>query len=437
MNLSMRGTSVVARLVSVVAFAIPCAAQQPGAGSATDALQKQVARDLGQQAPAVAQDVEAAGIDATKAEEFYAAGDYGGAAAAFGKRLESRPEDAALLYNLALSAWRAGNLARAEDAIDRYAAAPGGGRAELHQGMLGNIRYREAESLANAASGSPPPSPLAPRNQQAAAEPADPLPLLEQAIEKAKAARDAFAKASVSDVPPAGIARNAERALRLQKELEQKLEELKKQREQQKQDQKSDDPSDKDGKDKDDQKKDGEQQQKDPKDPSQDDPQQKDPKDEGKPDDESKQGEQQPKEPQQPKDDKDGKDGDPERQDRPEPKPSADDPSQKEPQSQEPKPSQDPSEQKPEPQPQPDQKEPQPKDGEQKPEPKPADGKDDAQQQAAAEKRSDAPGEQVDGAQISPEQRARLMEQLKGLDARMQEIRKATRSKGRPVERDW
>ena len=435
MNLSMRGTSVVVRWVSVVAFAIPCAAQQPGAGSATDALQKEVARDLGQQAPAVAQDVEAAGIDATKAEEFYAAGDYGGAAAAFGKRLESRPEDAALLYNLALSAWRAGDLARAEDAIDRYAAAPGGGRAELHQGMLGNIRYREAESLANAASGSPPPSPLAPRNQQAAAEPADPLPLLEQAIEKAKAARDAFAKASVSDVPPAGIARNAERALRLQKELEQKLEELKKQREQQKQDQKSDDPSDKDSKDKDDQKKDGEQQKQDPKDPSQDEQQQqqqqKEQKDEGKPDDESKQGEQQPK------DDKDGKDGDPERQDRPEPKPSADDPSQKEPPSQEPKPSEAPSEQKPEPQPQPDQKEPQPKDGEEKPEPKPADGKDDAQQQAAAEKRSDAPGEQVEGAQISPEQRARLMGQWKGLDARMQEMRKATRSKGRPVERDW
>lgn len=436
MNHRMHGTSVVAHWTLALAFVLPCAAQQPGAGSASDALQKQVAKDLQQQASSLAQDGSGTEVDPTKAEEFYAAGDYGGAAVAFGKRLESRPEDPALLYNLALSAWRAGDLARAEDAIDRYAAAPGGGRADLHQGMLGNIRYREAESLAKAASGTPPPSPLAPRSQQADAEPADPLPLLEQGIEKAKAARDAFAKASVGDVPPAGIARNAERALRLQKDLEQKLEELKKQREQQ-QDQKSDDASDKDGKDKDDKKKDGEQQQKDSKEPSKDEQPKKEPKDEGKPDDESKQGEQQQKEPQQPNDDKEGKDGEPERQDRPEPKPSADDPSQKDPQAQEPKPSQDPSEQKPEPQPQPDQKEPQPKDGEQKPEPKPADGKDDAQQQPAAEKRSDAPGEQLEGAQISPEQRARLMEQLKGLDARMQEIRKATRSKGRPVERDW
>lgn len=430
MNGSVHGFPVAARRLLALLIALPCATQQPAGPSASDALQKQVTRDIGQLASALAQDATAAAVDATRAEERYAAGDFVGAAAAFSKRLESRPEDAALLYNLALSAWRAGDLARAEDAIDRYAAAPGGGRADLHQGMLGNIRYREAELRAQEAMGSTGNAPLAPRDPQGAAEPKDPLPLLEEGVAKAKAACDAFAKATVDSVPQAGIARNLERALRLQKELEKKLEELKKQREQQ-QEQKSDDSSEKDGKDKDDSKKDGEQQQQESKEPSKDDQQKQESKDEGKPDDESKQDESQ-----QQKDGEPGKDGKPERQDRPEPKPNEADPQQPQ-EPQQPDPSKDPSAQKPEPKAQPEQGEQPPKEGEEKPEPAAADGKDEHQPEAKDGKRSDAPGEVVEGAQVSPEQRARLMEQLKGLDARMQEIRKATRSKGRPVERDW
>ena len=412
------------RLLALL-IALPCGAQQPAGSSASDALQKQVARDIAQLASALTQDASQAGVDATQAEALFGAGDFRGAAAAFEQRLASRPEDAALLYNLALSAWRAGDLARAEDAIDRYAAAPGGGRADLHQGMLGNIRYREAEQRLQEAMGSTGNAPLAPRDPQDSAQPKDPLPLLEEGVAKAKAACDAFAKATVDSVPQAGIARNLERALRLQRELEKQLEELKKQREQQ-QDQKSDDSSEKDGKDKDDSKKDGEQQQKDSKEPSKDDQQKQESKDEGKPDDESKQDESQ-----QQKDGEPGKDGKPERQDRPEPKP---DDAAQEPQAD---PSKDPSAQKPEPKAQPEQGEQPPKQGEEKPEPAAADGKDEQQPDAKDGKRRDAPGEVVEGAQVSPEQRARLMEQLKGLDARMQEIRKATRSKGRPVERDW
>lgn len=428
MNRSVHEVSVVARrslaLVVALLVARPCASQRAAPGSASDALQKQVARDIGQLDAARAQEGEQANVDAAKAEESYAAGDFAGAAAAFSKRLESRPEDAALLYNLALSAWRAGDLARAEDAIDRYAAAPDGGRAELHQGMLGNIRYREAELLAREAMGSTANAPLAPRDPQAAAEPKDPLRLLEDGVAKAKAACDAFTKSAVDAVPHGTAARNLERALRLQKDLEKKLEDLKKQREQQQQ--QPDDESKKDGKDKDDPKKDGEQK-KDSKEPSKDEQQQKD---EGKSDDERKQDESQQQ------DADAGKDGKPERQDRPEPKPNESDPQQQQ-EPQQPDPSKDPSAQKPEPKPQPEQGEQPPKQGEEKPEPAAADSKDAQQQDAKDGKRSDAPGEVVDGAQVSAEQRARMMEQLKELDARMQEIRKATRSKGRPVERDW
>ena len=353
-----------------------------------------------------AQEPAQKGGDANGAERF-AAGDYAGAAVAFEKELQSRKEDPALLYNRALAAFRAGDLAAAEDAIERYAAAPGGGRADLHKGLVGNIRYREAEALRRRASGDAAPSPLQPRAQQAAPQQAeDPIPLLEEAIEKAKAARDTFASAADGKPEPA-IARNLERALRLIAELEKQLEDAKKQRdEQQKQDgkdgdqQKQDDQKS-DEKKKDEQKKSDDQKQSEEKDQQQ------------KPDDSQQQDQQEQKK----------QDGEPQGQERPEPKPQ-----------------QDPSEQQEqpnEPQNKPDEKpEPEPKDGEAKPEPKPGE-KESQQEEQSAQPRSDAPGEQQQATQLSPEQRQRLLEQLKDLDGRMQQIRMQSRSRARPVDRDW
>jgi len=364
-----------------------------------------------------AQEPAPTGRDASGAERF-AAGDYTGAAVAFEKELQARKEDPALLYNRALAAFRAGDLSAAEDAIDRYAAAPGGGRVDLHKGLLGNIRYREAEALRRRASGDAAASPLQPRGQQVAPEQAeDPIELLEAAIGKAKSARDTFASAADGKPEPA-IARNLERALRLIAELEKQLEEAKKQRDeqqkqegkdggQQKQDDKKSDEKKKDEQKKDEQKKSDDQKQSEQKD-------QQDQKDQQqKPDDSQQQDQQEQKK----------QDGEPQGQERPEPKPQ-----------------QDPSEQQPqpnEPQNKPDEKpEPEPKDGEAKPEPKP--GEQEAKQEAQpAQPRSDAPGEQQQATQLSQEQRQRLLEQLKDLDGRMQQIRMQSRSRARPVDRDW
>jgi len=346
-----------------------------------------------------AQEPSQKGGDANGAERF-AAGDYAGAAVAFEKELQSRKEDPALLYNRALAAFRAGDLAAAEDAIERYAAAPGGGRVDLHKGLVGNIRYREAEALRRRASGDAAPSPLQPRAQQAAPQQAeDPIPLLEEAIEKAKAARDTFASAADGKPEPA-IARNLERALRLIAELEKQLEDAKEQRdEQQKQDGKDGDQQKQDDQKSDEKKKDEKK------------------KDDQKKSDDQKQSEEKDQQEQK------KQDGEPQGQERPEPKPQ-----------------QDPSEQQEqpnEPQNKPDEKpEPEPKDGEAKPEPKPGE-KESQQEEQAAQPRSDAPGEQQQATQLSPEQRQRLLEQLKDLDGRMQQIRMQSRSRARPVDRDW
>lgn len=353
-----------------------------------------------------AQEPAPAGRDASGAERF-AAGDYTGAAVAFEKELQTRKEDPALLYNRALAAFRAGDLSTAEDAIDRYAAAPGGGRVDLHKGLLGNIRYREAEALRRRASGDAAASPLQPRGQQVAPEQAeDPIELLEAAIGKATAARDTFASAADGKPEPA-IARNLERALRLIAELEKQLEDAKKQRdEQQKQEGKDGDQQKQDDKKKDDKKKSDDQQ-------KSDDQKESDQKDQQQKKDDSQQQDQQEQKKQ---------DGEPQGQERPEPKPQQDPSEQQQQDEQSKKPDEKP--------------EPQPKDGEAKPEPKP--GEQESKQEAQpAQPRSDAPGEQQQATELSPEQRARLLEQLKDLDGRMQQIRMQSRSRARPVDRDW
>jgi len=117
-----------------------------------------------------------------------------------------------LLANLALSALKAGELEEAQSAIDRYAAVAGDAvRKDLHQGMLGNLRY--AESLAA---------------EQAQQSPTgNPLEPLEQAIARAEAARTHFLEAASAPDAAPEVKRNLERTLRRVAELRKKLEEAK------------------------------------------------------------------------------------------------------------------------------------------------------------------------------------------------------------------
>ncbi len=400
----------IATWLLAAACAVPCLSQQ---GSASDSLDKLGGKKLDD----VGAQQETASIEAADAEQRFAAGDYRGAAAAFGKRLESRREDPALLYNLALSAWRAGDLGVAEDAIDRYAAAPGGGRLDLHHGLLGNIRYQEAESLVRESNGDAQPSPLQPRPAAGAGpatEPLDPIQTLEDAAKKARAARDSFVRAAGDAAPSPEIVRNAERSLRLLQAIETRIEELKKQcEEQQKQEQ--------------DQKQDNkDQQNKD--DTQQGEPNQKQP-DQQQPDQKQQDEQQQDKQQQdQQQEGSDQKDQPPQGKERPEPKPDAAKQEQQQDQQQD-QSKTDPAK---------DAAAPEPKnEGEEKPEPAPKAGEAKTQPSDAQQApRTDAPGEQVEATELSPEQRARLLEQLKELDQRMREIRRQGRSR-RPVDRDW
>ena len=415
------GRSILAWWLVAVCVA-PSLAQQ---GGAAEELKNSVERKLAF-APTQQQEPD---VRAGEAEKRFADGDFRGAAVAFGKQLESRRDDAALLYNLALSRWRAGELDAAEDAIDRYAAAPAGGRPDLHHGLLGNIRYREAEELVREANGDARPSPLQSRAVPGA-DPAqkqqDPIKKLEDAAGKARIARDEFVLAAGDGMPTPEIARNAERALRLLRDIERQIEERKRQREEQQkqdgQDQQKNDSEKQDEQQKDQQDQQDQKDQKDQKDQQQ-----------GEQKKDQQQDRKDPQEqPKQQKDDSDSKDQPSEGEERPEPKPDAAqrDKQQDAPQDgQQGQPDQDPAK---------DAAANEPKgDGEDKPEPKPLDGEPKGDPQDAQQApRRDAPGEQVDATQLSPEQRARLMEQLKDLDARMREIRMQSRSR-RPVDRDW
>ena len=96
-----------------------------------------------------------------------------------------------------------------------------------HRGMLGAVRYAEAEQLerqADAAASLPTAAPGADEEP-----PADPAPLLEKAVQKALQARNHFVRAIRAN-PTAEHVRNGERAVRKLEELKQKLEELMQQR---------------------------------------------------------------------------------------------------------------------------------------------------------------------------------------------------------------
>ena len=167
----------------------------------------------------------AAGGDREEGLKLYRAGRYAEAQAAFERALADDPESAELQWNLALAAWRAGDLVTAETAAEKYAAASAGAAGDRHRGMLGAVRYAEAEQLeraADAALAAPPPAAAPGPDDE---PPADPAPLLEQAVQKAFQSRNHFVRAIRAN-PTAELVRNGERAVRKLEALKQKLEEL-------------------------------------------------------------------------------------------------------------------------------------------------------------------------------------------------------------------
>ncbi len=202
----------------------------------------------------------------------YQAGEYQAAAQAFSEALQRQPDSAKLHYNLALALWRAGQTAEAETHAEMAATLSGGKLAPLRDGLLGNLRFAAAQSKAEED--------------------------LKEALKLAKSARRFYQSGAL--LPSAAqpeLRRNLERALLLQKELEEKLKE---QEEKEKEEQKDKDKSkdDKDDKDKDE--KDKDQKDKDKKDQDKKDQQkdgeQEDPQDgDAKPEPEPKPSEQEDK----------------------------------------------------------------------------------------------------------------------------------------------
>lgn len=326
----------------------------------------------------------AGGGDREQGLEHYREGRYGEAVAAFRRAIEHDGDAADLQWNLALASWRAGDLAAAETAAEKYAALAEDARVDLHRGLLGAVRFAEAQALeteadALQAGGAAPPS-AAPVPADA---PPDPLPVLEQALAKATQAKNHFVAGAAAHATPE-LLRNMERALRYTEELQKKIDERKQQREQQQQD----------GEQPDDQK-----------------PDDQKPKDDGEKQADDPQEKQEPQ-PGEPDQKQDGEQGDPnegepgEPQPPPEPKPDAGAPGEDD-ASQQTEPKSD--------------------------QPQPASPAEDEAQQP----RTDAPGEVVEGKELTREQAQRLLEQLKQLDAKLQALRQGSKTGRRPVGRDW
>lgn len=166
--------------------------------------------------------------------QLYAEGKYEAAAAALREAEATHADSPELQYDLALASWRAGDLAAAETAIEKYAALSRRPRVDLHAGLLGAVRFDEARRLE--ASAEAPPA-------AGASAAADPVAVLEQALAKAKQAQDHFVRGAVAANSPE-LRRNAERALRYAEELQQKIDERKKQQQEQKQDDTKDEKQD-------------------------------------------------------------------------------------------------------------------------------------------------------------------------------------------------
>lgn len=360
------------------------------------------------------------GGDRERGMQLYKEGKFQEAQVAFTAALKGDPDSAELQWNLALAAWRAGDLDTAEVAAEKYAALATDAKDELHRGMLGAIRFAEArkfEEQADQAIATAKNQPVQPDPD--ADEPQQPLPLLEKALQKALSARDHFVRGARANPTPE-ILRNTERALRKIDELKKRIEEQMKQ--EQKEGDKNDDQKKPEPDGKEDDQNDGEK----------------------KPDDQKKGDEKQ--EQNKPDENKDGKpEGqqsnqkpDDNKPQKPDGKPDSSDPQQGEgenpPESPEPKPNEgdakaERGDQKP---------------GDQQPEP---DGKEqagnkdqnagDGQKPRPPEPRSDAPGEAGKGLELTPEQAQRLMERAKKLDERLKKAKKRQSSRRRAVERDW
>jgi tetratricopeptide (TPR) repeat protein len=343
--------------------------------------------------------------------QLYREGRFAEAAAAFRAAIAQDGDSPELQWNLALASWRANELAAAETAVEKYAAATKHARVDLHAGLLGAIRHGEADALvaqADAAAAPPPAASPQPGAAPPGTEGADPLPLLEQALTKATQARDHFVRGAAT-APTPELTRNVERALRTIEQLQARIDELKQQREQQQQDP----GDDKDQKQQPDDKSDEKQPQPD---------QQQKEKQKGEQPDEQHGEQQQPK-----PDEKPG-------EQHPDEKPS--DPKQQQGEGNEP----------PEPKQAPEPK-PQPKQGEGDRKQGAPDGSDtskpepDSQPQPDATEpgkpRDDAPGERAEGRLLSPEQTQRLLEQLQQLDDKQKALRARLKSGRKRVERDW
>jgi tetratricopeptide (TPR) repeat protein len=334
----------------------------------------------------------------------YREGRFAEAAAAFRAAIEHEGDSPELQWNLALASWRAGDLAAAETAVEKYAAASADARVELHAGLLGAIRHAEANALeaqADAVSAAPPPAaapqPAAPA---APAAPADPLPLLEQALAKATQARDHFVRGATA-APTPELQRNTERTLRTIDALQRRIDELKKQREQQ---------------------------------PEQEPDDQKDDQEKQKPenaDDKKPEPEKKPDEKGQQPDEKTGE----KPEEKPGEKPAEQQPDQKPPdEQQQQRPQSGESGEQPEPKQAPE------PDGKGAPDPSGAEQQQQGQPQPDArpgQPRDDAPGERTEGRVLSPEQTQRLLQQLEQLDDKQKALRARMKSGRKRVERDW
>ena len=346
----------------------------------------------------------------------YRAGRYAEAQAAFARALEAAPGSLELQWNLALAAWRAGDLAAAETAAETFAAGSGDGAEGRHRGLLGAIRYAEAEEFQRRAAtalrdqGAPP----APGREDE--PPSDPMPLLERGVQKAFQAKNHFVRA-VRATPTAELVRNTERAIKKLEELKRALEELMKQRQQDPQpgDDDQDQQPGEDGEDGEDGQDGQDQQQGDEQQPG--DPQQQSEQEQG----EQQQGEQ-PQGGEQNQESsgqpEPGEEGAPEA---PEPQP---DPSTGEQQGNSPSPEQPPASGEEGAEPQQEQGG-RPEEPMRTPEPDPK------------SPRTDAPGEGGAGQELTPEQAKRLMDRLKQMEQQMKQARVRARAGRKPVERDW
>jgi tetratricopeptide (TPR) repeat protein len=350
------------------------------------------------------------GGDRERGLQLYRDGKFAEAVTAFRAAVEQDGDSAELQWNLALAAWRAGDLPTAETAAEKYAALAKDARKDLHAGLLGAVRHDEALALSGKgdellAAAAATPNPAAPP----AGQPEDPLPVFEQALQKATQARDHFVRGAEAGATPE-LVRNTERALRTIDELQQKIDELKKQREQQKKqdEQKKDDeqkkPEDKKDEPKSDEKKDDDKGEK---------------KDEPKPDQKPPEG-----------DEKGDEKADEKQGDKPKSEPE----------------SKGEGEEKPEPKGQGDKPEPKPPEGQdQKPDPQQGKGdeagtageKSDQGAPSSGKPRGDAPGEAGQATELTPEQAQRLLEKLKQTDEKQKAFRARAKLSRPPVERDW